>query len=58
MYLCFKGFSDSSPKEIGEIHSGEKLPVKCIFYVGLPSDYENFQFACDESLLSGRFLDS
>lgn len=57
MYLCFKGFSDRGPKEIGEMHSGEELPVKCIFCVGLPSDYENFQFV-NESLLSGRFLDS
>ena len=45
--LCFKGFSDRGPRVDGEIHTGEKLPVKCIFCVGLPSDYENFQFVCE-----------
>lgn len=47
MYLCVKGFSDWGPKEIGEIHSGEKLPVKHVFCIGLSSDYEDFQFVCE-----------
>lgn len=52
MHLCFKSFSDWGPKETGEIHSSEKLPVKCVCVCLCfsPSDYENFQLVCESAV--------
>lgn len=47
MFVWSKGFSDRGSKENGEFSSGEKLPVKQIFCVGLASDNENLQFVCE-----------